>query len=63
MVCLSVYIFSSFLCNSVQIKLVKVVWDRLLVEGTIAFIKTGLIILTNFEEEIMKTTEFCMYIV
>ena len=24
-------------------------------EGTIAFIKTGLIILNNFEEEIMKT--------
>ena len=37
-------------------QLVKIVWDRLLVEGTRAFIKAGLILLSYFEDSIMPAT-------
>jgi hypothetical protein len=37
---------------------VKVVWDRLLVEGPRAFIKTGLIIMGHFKQQILQVEEF-----
>lgn len=38
--------------------LVRVVWDRLILEGMSALIKTGLILLEEFEPDILKATEF-----
>lgn len=39
-------------------KLVKIVWDRLLVEGPRAFIKAGVIIMDHFKEQILEVSEF-----
>lgn len=58
MVRLPFYLITALLRSFGITQLVKVVWDRLLVEGPRAFIKTGLIIMNHFKQDILKVQEF-----
>jgi hypothetical protein len=53
----SIFSIEWFVCiftSSIPFYLVRLVWDRLIIEGMSALIKTGLILLGEFESQILK---------
>ncbi|KRX00228.1 Rab-GTPase-TBC domain [Pseudocohnilembus persalinus] len=58
---LTIFCTNWFVClftNTLSYPIVQVVWDNLLLEGTIILIKVGLVILDICEQEILEATNF-----
>lgn len=54
----SIQWFVCVFCKNLKGKLLEVVWDNLLIEGSVALFKVGLTILKILEGEIFKTQDF-----